>query len=104
MIESNLTNSLTADLTGNHTNDRTNGQASGDAQTGRMIAELRLHRGVVYDAHFSPQGDWIVTASADGMAILWPYEMFAPREEILELARRRPPLPLTEEQERRYLP
>jgi WD40 repeat protein len=42
-----------------------------DAETGASIATLRGHQDSVYSAAFSPNGRFIVTASADRTAIVW---------------------------------
>jgi WD40 repeat protein len=60
-----------------------------EAATGKLIAELKGHTAPVRSAQFSADGQWIVTASEDHTAIIYPYEMFAPFDEILSRARRR---------------
>lgn len=54
-------------------------------------------------ASFSPDGKWIVTASADNTAIVYPWEMFALYEVILSLARNRALRELTPEEREKYL-
>jgi WD40 repeat protein len=42
-----------------------------ESQSGKSIAVLRGHTGVLIDADFSPDGKWIVTASYDNTAQVW---------------------------------
>ncbi|HKX29135.1 MAG TPA: hypothetical protein VJ302_15680, partial [Blastocatellia bacterium] len=60
-----------------------------EAATGRPLATLRGHVDAVSNAAFSPDGRWIVTTSYDQTAIIYPYEAFAPPEQILERAQQR---------------
>lgn len=39
---------------------------------GKLLAELKGHKADVNTAVFSPDGKYIVTASYDGTAIIWP--------------------------------
>jgi WD40 repeat protein len=45
-----------------------------DAKTGQEIAKLQGHENKVYAAQFSPDGQRIVSASADKTARVWPVE------------------------------
>jgi WD40 repeat protein len=49
-----------------------------EAASGKPIATLQGHSDPVLSAQFSPDGKWVVTASDDKTAILYPYESFAP--------------------------
>jgi len=50
----------------------TNSQASlWDALKGEQIGKTMVHEGAITGAAFSPNGDWIVTTSADRTACLW---------------------------------
>jgi WD40 repeat protein len=60
-----------------------------EAATGRSLATLQGHTGTVTSAAFSPDGKWVVTAGADKTARVYPYEMFAPAEEVIERAQQR---------------
>jgi WD40 repeat protein len=50
-----------------------------DAATGKEIATLKGHDGVVFLAAFSPDGKTIVTASFDQTARLWHGDRHPPR-------------------------
>jgi hypothetical protein len=39
--------------------------------SGKLVVTLRGHTHKVYSAAFSPDGKWVVTASADGTAQVW---------------------------------
>src|SRR5262249_24736653 len=71
--------------------------------SGRMIASLLGHTDFVNNAGFSPDGKWIVTASLDKTARIYPWEMFAPIEDVLALARKRVLRELTPEEREKYL-
>lgn len=58
-----------------------------EATTGKPIAELKGHSAAVSSAQFSPDGQWIVTASGDKTAIVYPYEMFAPFDDLRRLTK-----------------
>jgi sugar lactone lactonase YvrE len=60
-----------------------------EAATGRSLATLQGHSSVVNSAAFSPDGKWVVTASDDKTARVYPYEMFAPAEKVIERAQQR---------------
>ena len=66
-----------------------------DAETGRGWMTLTGHRGPVYSAEFSPDGEWLATASGDGTARLWPVDP-------LPLARSRLGRELTPSERQRY--
>jgi len=42
-----------------------------DASSGKLLVTLSGHEGTIRDAEFSPDGKWVVTASADTTARLW---------------------------------
>ena len=42
-----------------------------DVRTGRRVAQLTGHTGIVNDVEFSPRGDRLATASNDGTIRLW---------------------------------
>ena len=42
-----------------------------DPDSGRVVAEMRGHRGEVPSASFSPDGRWLVTAGVDATARIW---------------------------------
>jgi hypothetical protein len=42
-----------------------------DAQTGHALSEPLQHQAELWSAQFSPDGRWVVTASADGTARIW---------------------------------
>ena len=60
-----------------------------EAATGRSLATLQGHTDSVNSAAFSPDGKWVITASDDKAARVYPYEMFAPAEEVIERAQLR---------------
>ncbi|MBL8172392.1 MAG: hypothetical protein JNJ50_29805, partial [Acidobacteria bacterium] len=53
---------------------------------------------------YSPDGRYIVTASGDKTARIWPQEMFEPFEITKERLRRLSPRALTDEERALYLP
>jgi WD40 repeat protein len=67
--------------------------------TGRELAVLRGHEGIVRSAAFSPDGRYIVTASDDGTARIYLTRI----EDLMELARSRVTRELTPEERRLYL-
>jgi WD40 repeat protein len=44
-------------------------------QDGRPIREIRAHDNVIWSVRFSPQGDRLLTACADGTARIWPVRL-----------------------------
>jgi len=73
-----------------------------EAASGREVAKLTGHTDSVWSASFSADGRWIVTASRDNTAIIYPYEMFAPAEEVIALARKRVLRKFRPEEEAKY--
>jgi len=57
-----------------------------DVATGQAIAHFRDATAAVYSVSFSPDGRFILSAAADGLARLYPPEMFAPFEQLRQLA------------------
>jgi tetratricopeptide (TPR) repeat protein len=57
-----------------------------DAQTGQALTEPLKHGSSVYSAQFSPDGKWVVTASADSTARVWDAQTGQPLTEPLKHA------------------
>jgi TonB family protein len=71
--------------------------------TGKKITDLARQRTTVNQASFSPDGKNIATANEDGTTYLYPWEMFAPYEEILAAGRSRITRSLSCEERNLYL-
>jgi WD40 repeat protein len=56
-----------------------------DAASGQRLAWLEGSTDVVQDVSFSPDGQQVVVASADGLVRLYRREMFAPLDELMAL-------------------
>src|SRR5262245_2416775 len=65
---------------------------------------LAGHSDVVTSAAFSPDGRFVVTASDDNRARIYPRAAFRPINELLEMAKKVAPEGLTEKEHERYLP
>ena len=74
-----------------------------DAGTFNSVAELRGHSGGVWGAAFSPDGQQIVTASEDRTARIYPQVMFAPFDELVNLANKRNLRRLSPAESEKYL-
>ncbi len=75
-----------------------------DAGTGQSLKELRGHTDPVLSAAFSPDGKLIVTASSDQKGIIYPWEAFAPFDDLQRAARIRVVRELTPKEREKYLP
>ncbi len=51
-----------------------------DTVTGEILAKHKAHRAVVTDLTWSRDGEWLVSASHDGTALVWPGELFRPAD------------------------
>jgi serine/threonine protein kinase/WD40 repeat protein len=71
--------------------------------TGKKIADLARQRGMVIRSTFSPNGKFIAVASENGSTLLYPWEMFAPYEDLILLARSRVTRKLSCEERNLYL-
>ena len=71
-----------------------------EAATGKELAVLRGHVGVLYSAVFSPDGTRMLTASEDNTPRLW--ENFRTTQELVDRACQIMPRPLTLEQRRHF--
>jgi WD40 repeat protein len=60
-----------------------------EASTGKELSVLRGHTGSIWQATFSPDDEWVVTASGDGTAGVFRCELCGSVGELLELAKRR---------------
>ena len=60
-----------------------------DTTTWQEVAELRGSMAEVQAVTFSADGQHLVVAAADGLARVYPREMFAPLDELLGLLPRR---------------
>jgi WD40 repeat protein len=74
-----------------------------NAWTGDIIAQLRGHTGKVLKAVFSPDARFVLTASEDYTARVYPYEAFAPFDEVLALIAQRVARELTPEEKSRFV-
>ena len=74
-----------------------------DAVTGQSLRDLRGHTGAVLSAAFSPDSKWIVTAGEDQKGIIYPWEAFAPFDDLQRAARIRVVRELTPEERVKYL-
>jgi WD40 repeat protein len=71
-----------------------------DLKTGLLFAEFRGHSGSVRRVLFSPSGDRILTTATDGTARIW--SLPAMGQDLIELALKRVPQPLTAVQRERF--
>jgi WD40 repeat protein len=60
-----------------------------DARSGRLITSLGGHSDTISAAHFSPDGERIVTASDDRTALVHDCDECLPYDDLLDLARKR---------------
>jgi WD40 repeat protein len=74
-----------------------------DVGTRATVAVLSGHRDAVLGVAFSPDGKRLVTASADTTARIYPWELFAPPEDLLATAATRVTRQLTPEERERFL-
>ncbi|MEP7337581.1 MAG: WD40 repeat domain-containing protein [Acidobacteriota bacterium] len=73
-----------------------------EATSGRQIARTENQSKLVTHVAFSPDGKWLVTADEGGVAVIHPFESFAPPETILTLARQRELRKFTEAERGKY--
>ncbi|MBQ5730791.1 MAG: hypothetical protein IIV57_04130, partial [Bacteroidaceae bacterium] len=70
------------------------------AKDGAPVSEPMRHDDTVYSASFSPDGKYIVTASEDNTARIWPFQ---PLQELLDKYNKdEGSWKLTEEEKREY--
>ena len=69
-----------------------------DANTGQELFTLKGHEGYVMSASYSPDGQRIVTAGADGIVQIYTTDM----DELLEIATSRVTRQLTAEEKEMY--
>jgi WD40 repeat protein len=81
--------------------------AGGPFSSGVLNASPRAawwpQAGKVWGTAFSPDGQLVLTVSEDGTSRIYPWEMFAPREDLQTMARTRTTRVLTREEREKYL-
>lgn len=73
-----------------------------EASSGRQIVRIENQLNPITHATFSPDGKWLVTGDEGGVAVIHPFESFAPPETILALARKRELRKFTEAERGKY--
>lgn len=71
--------------------------------SGKTISQLSRQRARINRATFSPDGRYVATFNQDGTAVVYPWEMFAPLDDLLALAPKRVTRTLSCEERRLYL-
>ena len=74
------------------------------ASNGHCFAILQGHTQGVNYAGFNSDGKWLITVSSDNTARVYPWEMFAPIEDVLDLAGKRYLRELTPQERAKYPP
>jgi WD40 repeat protein len=75
-----------------------------ETSTGARVAELIGHTGRVLSPSFSPDGQSIVTAGLDGKVNLYAFKLGGTTTQLLELAHKRVPRPLSPQERAQHLP
>jgi WD40 repeat protein len=71
--------------------------------SGKPVSRLSRQRAKINGATFSPDGRYAATFNEDGTTVVYPWEMFAPLDDILTLAAKRIHRPIACEERRLYL-
>jgi WD40 repeat protein len=74
-----------------------------DAMTGAPMGEMEVHAGPVQWLTVSHDGRWLLTVETDGAAYMYPWEMVAPLDDLLTIAKERLRRSLTSEEWRNLL-
>ena len=74
-----------------------------DAVTGKPMGEMQVHAGPVQWLTVSHDGRWLLTAESDDAAYMYPWEMVAPLDDLLTIAKERLRRSLTAEERRKFL-
>ena len=75
-----------------------------NAQTGRQLALIAAHEGVLFSAAFAPRGAEVLTGSAAGDAAVWSAEPALPLADVERIVARRLTRGLTTQERQTYLP